>query len=306
MKAVAVISTLISLASLTSCFTGIESTPRITERTVHRHGADSPAADTDSLDVTLLAPTPLSQWGQGKPFYVTDQRATMLFGTLPPGITISRGDTLRYRSFSPATNIAGAPVTDITFSASGIDVPLVYRINTPPDTLLARQQLSIPFTIDLDMVDRAAATLTGKTRYIMTPRWLDADGTPLATQSKMVPVRIVGVIAGNDTHPLRVLFVPTGDDVVRSVWIGRGTQAPSHIFADTDPWLRYADITPEVRTLITRGDVRIGMTRRECRLALGQPDDIERGYGYSTVNERWTYAGGRILTFTDDLLTKIN
>ncbi len=294
------------MVSMTACFTGIESTPRITERTVHRHGADVSGAGTDSLDTILLAPTPLSQWGQGKPFYVTDDRVTMLFEALPPDITIKQGDTLRYRSFARATNIAGSPVTDLTFTASGVDVPLVYRINTPPDTLLARRQLSVPFTIDLDMVSRADATLSGRTFYIMTPRWLDAEGNPLSSQNKLVPVRITGIVAGNDTHPLRALFLPEGSDVVSSVWLGRGTQTPSHIFAADDPWLRYHNIDPEVRALITRGEVRLGMSRRECRMALGQPDDIERGYGYSSVHEKWTYSGGRTLTFTDDLLTQIN
>ncbi len=50
------------------------------------------------------------------------------------------------------------------------------------------------------------------------------------------------------------------------------------------------------------GRVSEGMTRDECRLALGVPDEIKRMPAYEGMREIWTYAEGRRLVFSDGLL----
>lgn len=50
------------------------------------------------------------------------------------------------------------------------------------------------------------------------------------------------------------------------------------------------------------GTVTEDMTRDECRLSLGAPDNIDRRAGYSVLREVWSYENGRYLIFEDGLL----
>ena len=55
--------------------------------------------------------------------------------------------------------------------------------------------------------------------------------------------------------------------------------------------------------LITQSRVREGMSRDECRLALGQPDRIVRTPTYGGMREHWRYTDGLYLVFDDGYLT---
>ena len=90
-----------------------------------------------------------------------------------------------------------------------------------------------------------------------------------------------------------------------SVGKGRGaTRTFDSLFAFDNPRNRYPEIKDDVWELITRSRVREGMTRDECRLALGQPSDILRIPTYGGMQERWTYTDGIFLIFDDGFLTK--
>ncbi len=56
--------------------------------------------------------------------------------------------------------------------------------------------------------------------------------------------------------------------------------------------------------MIVCSRVRAGMTRDECRLALGQPTDILRIPTNGGMQERWTYSDGIYLVFDDGFLTR--
>lgn len=66
---------------------------------------------------------------------------------------------------------------------------------------------------------------------------------------------------------------------------------------------QYPEIKDEIWSLIVRSRVREGMTRQECRLALGQPDDVLRIPTYGGMSERWAYNDGIYLVFDDGYLT---
>jgi hypothetical protein len=78
----------------------------------------------------------------------------------------------------------------------------------------------------------------------------------------------------------------------------------SNLFSFTDPRRNYPNITDEYWQLITSGTVTTGMTRDECRLALGAPKDVDRQTGYSSVHEMWGYENGIYLIFEDGILVK--
>lgn len=74
------------------------------------------------------------------------------------------------------------------------------------------------------------------------------------------------------------------------------------LFSITDPRRANSDIYPDIWDLITRGSVTEGMTRRECRLALGNPESIETREFYGFTRETWSYGNGAFLTFDDGIL----
>lgn len=74
------------------------------------------------------------------------------------------------------------------------------------------------------------------------------------------------------------------------------------LFSLTDPRLRYPAITDENWEAITYSRVRPYMTRDEARMAVGSPNEIDRGRNYSAAYERWIYPNGAYLIFEDGLL----
>ncbi len=65
------------------------------------------------------------------------------------------------------------------------------------------------------------------------------------------------------------------------------------------------DCSENIATLISRGQVRIGMTAEQCRASWGRPNDINRSTGTWGVHEQWCYGGHNYLYFEDGILTSI-
>ena len=65
------------------------------------------------------------------------------------------------------------------------------------------------------------------------------------------------------------------------------------------------DCSENIATLISRGQVRIGMTAEQCRASWGRPNDINRSTGTWGVHEQWCYDGYNYLYFEDGILTSI-
>ncbi len=123
-----------------------------------------------------------------------------------------------------------------------------------------------------------------------------------------MPVTVTGVTAGNAVFPLQVLFTDESGSTY-AVYITADTESRSgrtfhHTFSMTDPRKKYPAVSDDNWDNITRGKVAAEMTRDECRLALGAPDEIERNTGISNTSERWTYENGVYLIFENGLLTR--
>lgn len=288
---------------LQSCFfTGVESTPKITAGDVRRER--EPVTPED----TFLSPAtdePLAEWKPGKEFVVTDPRISLIFGATATGSDLRAGETVTYLRADEASSVTGGRVADISFRAPSGHT-LTYRINRPLDQLMEESSLSVPYTIQTDVIRTADRLMRGKDLYILTLAWRNENDIPLDGGRKFVKVHIDSVSAGNSHYPLKAFF--TDERGLRAcIFFHPGPKGSfprtfPAVFSFSDPQLRHPSTAPSTWSLITEGKVSEGMTREECRLALGAPKEVERGATQSYLREAWLYENGVYLLFEDGIL----
>lgn len=291
---------------LHSCFTGVEGTPKIGKsdlkhNNIKTHGMGSILSDIESL--------PFSQWHPGKEFLVVNPRISIIFTPSADNPEFSSGDKIVFQEAREVTSPTGKAV-EILFNKKNSIQPLIYKINASLDELNERTFVEIPFTIDPEPIAEVKQRLSGKTFYILTPRWFDTNGQ-LTTKIKYIPVTIINVEAGDTDFPVRLIFHPqyTGfqpDDIYyMPISIGtsqHNTRNFETLFSEENPRLKHQSTTNEMWTAIIENRLLPGMTREEARLALGSPNDVDRRHDYSSVYEQWTYDGGTYLIFRDGIL----
>lgn len=291
---------LVGFQLTTSCFTGVESTPKITLGDVAREKA---ATLTDEQAFfQMIVPLPIAQWQPGKSFFVIDDKAGIVFSKAGGGYSgLKRGDLVEFIKTEESTSITGAKNR------------LLYFTDPAGETVLYRMKDnegngSVPFIVDLDVVGQARQLLKGKHLWTMTPIWRDSLDN-VKSGIKFVEVAVKDVKPGTATYPLRVDFetvdvepLESGSLMINPVGLGAGSRTFEGQFSLTDPHLRYQSIQPETWELIKHGQVARGMTRDECRLSIGSPKDLDRRAGYSDVREIWMYENGIYLIFSDGLL----
>lgn len=295
---------------LQSCFTGVESTPKITYKDVKENRADLPAPET-ALAATFVAPA-FSDWQKGKRFYVTSDRISLVLSADTPSSAVfpAEGSEIIYDGTRTVTDLTGNSIVEILFTLPDSSEILAYRTNATEDELASRKKVEIPFTIDLDLVAKVRSALVGKDLFVKTPLWFTPDGRAVEGR-KFVKVRVADVLPANEVYPFRVLFT---DDLgaTHSVFMSadNGSRwAPREfaaIFSFTDPHLEYPRISDEMWGYIIRNRVKEGMTKPEARLSLGNPSSIDRGHDHSSAYERWNYTNGIYLIFEDGLLSGFN
>lgn len=290
--------------TLTSCFTGIESTPKITQRDVERQVvSDSP--ERHILDSVHIAPP--SEWHIGKRFYITDNRAGRGLWRVTPIDSASSlgGRTARLTAIDTVTNLTGDVEVELAFALDDSPVTMLYRTGITNNEWAKRISIDVPYFIDLDIVDDVATNLVGKTYYILVARRLTETGTDTVGR-RYDPVHITAVEPGNDVQPLLVRF--TDNDGRRgAVLMTLGNETTSRrnfetLFAIGNPRERYKQISDTNWELIRNSRIALGMTPLECRLALGSPDQYLRIPTTAGMAERWSYTNGTYLLFEDGLL----
>ena len=110
----------------TSCFTGVESTPRIDASTVREQRAADPVAEASYLaDIKPEAP---AKWRVGKRFHVVDDRISLIFG--PPSDPTDKlvGHDIIYLGTDGATSLTGNDASVMRF-ADEHGGKYYYRIN---------------------------------------------------------------------------------------------------------------------------------------------------------------------------------
>lgn len=287
---------------LSGCFfTGVESTPKITASDVRK--AETPVTAEDTF-LSRVADAPLAEWRPGKRFLVTDPRISLIFPSAGADADSLEGRVITFAGASESVGVTGSGVTDLTFvSPDGRE--LVYRVSRPMASLMKSESLSVPFTIQTDMVGMADRLMRGQRYYVLTSLWRD-DEENTVRERKFIPVVIDSVTPGSAVFPLKASFHDT-EGRSGKLFFNPGAKSDNmrtfaSLFAFGDPRRQYPQITDEVWELITRGRVRAGMTLVECRLALGAPREVTHGASYGYLREVWQYESGIYLLFEDGRL----
>lgn len=289
--------------SMTGCFTGIESSPRINANDAGKGVVKSTPEQSFLADVDAA---PFASWTPGKRFYVTDSKVSLVLGASAADASLAAGDTLVFTGSREVPSVTGRGSTDLLLAGRD-GREYTYRVNASGEQLASRRRVDIPFTIEMSIPDTVAARLTGRTLYTRTPLWYD-EGGEIAAGRRFVPVTVTRVTPGDAVYPVRVYFTdPATPGRTYSLFlsVGEGTPA-SRSFASqfyfTNPRSLYPSVTDAVWDDIINSRVSIGMTRDECRLSLGAPADISRRYGRDRLRELWSYPDGTYLVFEDGLL----
>lgn len=284
---------------LSGCFTGVESTPKITASDVKKENVTITPEQTFLTDIKGEAP---SAWESGKRFFVTDDRISQL--TSMQRDESLEGKYITLKEIRNVNSITGEAMAEIVFTTPN-GKEMVYRPDIPANELPKRNDIEIPFTIEESVVNEVANRLTGKTYYIVTPIWYDTSNQS-QRERKFVPVTIKEVKPGNTVYPILLvledenhkpfhLFLSVGSDL-------KAPRGFNNLFSFGNPREKYPTITDKVWDNIIHGKVALDMTREECRLSLGQPAQVDRRHGYGYQYEIWMYENGIYLIFEDGLL----
>lgn len=277
------------LLALPGCFTGIEGTAKI--KYSSSKGDMVLSAEESILDNAM--PVPISQWERRKEFILTDGRLDMAYSPLSIVKTLQPYDTIYYNGVRDIVTLSGDTVSEILFiDKHGNEI--YNRVKISKLKLFKLNQFSVPFTIDVDVIQRSSDILTGLTVWPIKPL---SDGIKYSKRG------IIAVQPGDSEYPI-MLKLNNGDSI--KILLSNHNSSSrnfANLFSLTDPKLNYPQITDSNWELICHGKVAIGMSNNECRLALGAPKSIDRITGYNGLNERWTYDDGKYLIFVDGILT---
>lgn len=304
------------ILTLSSCFTGIESTPRIGSNEVRRNQAAK--ATAEQLFLADIKPLPPSQWvpGQTERLIVDARFARILApaSQVPDNLV---GRTIIFSNWETAASLTGDDASDIVFIDPADSTRFAYRVAIPVAALDTVSNLDVPFTIDLQVVAETNQRLRGRTLYAATPNWYDNTGRDIAGL-RHVELKVDSVVPGTYLYPAAIHFTLTdsiqarnsGIDPVKSCMlymsvggIGASTRTFDRLFTLENPRQRFREIEDDVWELIIHSRVRIGMSRDECRLALGSPSAINRYPTRGGMREIWNYSDGVYLAFDDGYLS---
>jgi hypothetical protein len=296
-----------ALPTLAACFTGVDSTPKITDREIKKQKVVESAEKKFLSDVSGEKP---SEWRPGKRLYVTDNRISLIFTPQSMGGTVIpdslAGQEIVLTGITSVLSVTGEEEVHLSF-IDNQGTRLGYRPGVLRSTFDERSQFEVPFTVEISVVEAVSQRLVGNTYYILTSRRTDADG--METKGlRYVPVTISRVTPGNANQPLRVYFTDvSGHEYSVPMTIGSdptSTRNFDTLFAFDNPRSKHNSITDRVWGLIMRSEIETGMTSNECRLALGAPNDYTRVPTTGGMVERWTYDNGVYLIFEDGVLTR--
>ena len=295
------------LLPLCSCFTGIESTKKIN---LSRQDRKLALPTPEEKYMEQIEPEPLKNWDTGKLFMASDDKALLVIVPreglvdIPPDSV--KGKILQFYGVDSKINAAG----DINLVLLFFDGVYIYTFDTGKPFQEAMENLKsdqVPMLIDLQMVDEARALLNGKQVWTRSSLWYDKDGNRVPGR-KFIPVTITNISPGNMVFPLEVEITdPDGNQAFLFMNFGSNdneSRAFGNLFSLSDLRKHYPGIDDETWEYITKEKVKPGMTKEECRLALGNPTEANSGHDYSQTLDIWSYENGYVLWFEDGRLVK--
>ena len=293
---------------LSGCFTGIESTKKIS---LSREDRKNSVLSAEEKFMTGIMPSPLKEWESGKSFIVSDDRAMVVLqpeaGLVSSPPSSIKGEVLKFHGVESKINPAGVITVALLFS----DGKYIYSYDTGKEFDSAMEEVlsdQVPMLIDVDMVEQARDLLMNHKLWTRTNLWYD-DKDNRIDGLKYVSVTVVDVTPGNMLFPLK-LRIKKEDGGEAFVFMNFGnsdTESRSfhNLFSLTDITRHYPGIDADTWGYISRGKVREGMTKEEVKLALGNPTDLNSGHDYSQTLDIWSYDNGIVLWFEDGRLVKI-
>ncbi|MDE6277577.1 MAG: hypothetical protein K2M06_05660 [Muribaculaceae bacterium] len=300
-----------------SCFTGVESTPRIDDSALKKAKAVAPSPE--EIFLNSVVPPSASQWLPGKKLLVSDPKIRLVFTTGESGEmpSLRPGEEITFRGFESARSLLGEDVADAVFSSETYPL-LKYRLPFSHESLARNESPApeIPFTVDPVLATKADSLIRSRKErlYILTPLWYDAATEASVGGYRLVGVEIDSVRPGTHIFPIKVYF-HVSDPVLAATLQGKGekmvfmshggngranSRSFASLFSFHEPRKRYPQITDDVWELIINSKVREGMTKEECRLALGSPANIDMTPTRVGDVEKWSYSDGLYLIFNPD------
>lgn len=287
-----------------ACSTGIESTKTIK---MNKQDVKLLTKSEEQLYAAALQGTPLADWKVGKKFFVMTPRSLYIFdpssfGDVSPESL--EGKTLEYVGTEKSINPDLVEETIMLFT----DGQHTFKYNTGRSLSEAETNIissKMPLLSDVDLTELWSGKLKGKTLWTRSNLWYNEDGLR-SDGLKFVEVTVVDVSPSTGDFPMKVKINYRGKTSYMYMNYTSDT-ADSRNFAAlfyfNDPKLKYPQISEENWKLIQSGRVGHGMTKDECRLALGTPDELHAGHSTSQTMDVWQYSNGTYLFFTDGLLT---
>lgn len=287
-----------------SCSTGIENTKTIKyTKSDKKELASSPE---ESLIGDIL-PEPLKDWKKGKRFMISDDRAALVFENRSnQPYSKLKGKEVAFEGLVDRISPGGDSKVSIVFS-DGKNEYLYPTGKNRSEALDGITSLDIPMLIDLATVDSYRKKLEGIKVWTRSSLRYTKDGEKFAGK-RFVPVTIKEIAPGDMLFMIHLVVTDENGEESMAYMnpIHRGLE--SRTFADlffvADPKIRHSSIRPEIWELICEGKVKSGMTKEECKLALGNPDDVATGHDWNQTIDIWNYKNGMYLQFQDGLLTK--
>lgn len=286
---------------LGGCHTGIENTRTIT---LTKSEKQILVPTAEEILVSRLSSVPLESWDSGKRFLISDDKGALVFDPSSDLSEHMMGRIISFDGVSARRTPGGVDEAVISFRDG--DKLLYYSTGRPMKSALASvSSMDMPLLIDLDLVESAGKLLKGMQVWTVSSLWYDKFGERKKGR-KFVPVSIINVSPGNMVFPLKLdILDERGEASVLYMNLkdaGIESRTFPKLFSLTDPKERYPQILPEVWELIQNGRLRTGMTKTECKLALGNPSDVNSGHDWNSTIEFWSYPNGTFLRFEDGLL----
>lgn len=294
----------LSLLMQCSCYTATESTPRIGETEVGKIAK----TEEERVMEMYFVPQGCHTWSQGKAFAYVDDALSPVLRPEKGGPLIDaglRGKVFTFEGYREENLYGDRALVTLVFSCDGLLYD--YPTGKTMSEIAGMDYVPlIPSFVDMDNVAMARSLFLGKRLYILTNHWYDERGD-LFTGRKLVPVTVTSVDPGNSVLPLSLSFVDDRGDrgmVFMSVRSSAYTQMLTFdkLFSYANPRERHKEISDEVWTAITEARVLKGMTKEECKLAIGLPTEVRKVPTYSGLREQWVYNTGTYLLFSDGIL----
>ena len=287
-----------------SCSTGIESTKKIrmTKEDVKLMTKTPEQKFEETVQGTLL-----SDWKEGKRFLAMSDRTLYIFepSELNSADSSLKGTILYFAGLDSHTTPDLREECVILFS----DGDRTFRYRTGKETASALKEIDsskLPLISDIDLIDLWKERIAGKTLWTKSSLWYSSTGDRMSGL-KFAEVKVEDVTPATGDFPIKVRITgPNGEEGFMQMNYTSDIHDSRNFASDfylSDPKAKYPNISDENWAAIQRSRVKEGMTKEECKLSIGNPDEVRSGHNRSQTMDIWQYSDGTYLMFTDGLLT---